>query len=733
MKKTLLWAVLSLAFVAQARAAEPAVPATPATLAPQPEQGQAATLAAEFFSRYHYKPTPLDDAMSAKVFDRYLKTLDPDRLFFLKSDIDNFSYSRNDLDDAILARNLQIPFSIFNIYQKRLAQRMGYARELLKTGFDFKANETYQTNREKEPWVESEEQMRELWRKRVKNDWLRLKLGDNSDKVIRETLEKRYNNLLSRAYKYKSDDVFQIFMTSYSNSIEPHTDYLGPRASADFDISMSLSLVGIGAVLQERDDYATIRELVPGAPAALSAKIAVGDRIVAVGQGNDGPMTEVVGWRVDDVVALIRGSLDSVVRLDILAAGANPDSPHKLVSLVRARVSLEKQAARKTVIQVKNGNVARNIGIITLPTFYQDTEARSKGDRNYRSATRDVITLLEDLKKDKVDGVILDLRNNGGGSLDEAVELTTAFAGRGPVVQIRNSQGGVKIESSKAGRQIWGGPLGVMVNRGSASASEIFAAAIQDYGRGVIIGEPSFGKGTVQSLVNLDEIAHNEKPKYGELKMTIAQFFRINGGTTQLRGVTPDIAFPIMSDNEAFGESSYENALPYTQIKPASYTAATDIAAIVPQLQGPHAARIAKDKEFQYLIDDINEVKALRKKKVVSLNEAERRRERDAQEAKLKQRTKASQVEAKKKPGKNDPVVIKKSTTADNGLLADERSLTDELAAEKAAKEAKDPWLEEAAQIIGDEAGVMSALATARPGARAASATQAMPAPVPVR
>ncbi|MGI4938631.1 MAG: carboxy terminal-processing peptidase, partial [Janthinobacterium lividum] len=450
-------------------------------------------------------------------------------------------------------------------------------------------------------------------------------------------------------------------------------------------------------------------------------------------QGADGAMTEVVGWRVDDVVGLIRGAKDSVVRLDVLAAGANHDSPHKLVSLVRARISLDKQAARKTIIQVKDGGVTKQVGVITLPTFYQDTEARGKGDRAYKSATRDVTALLEELKKDKVDGVLIDLRNNGGGSLDEAVELTTLFTGQGPVVQIRNSQGGIKVESSKSGKQVWSGPLGVMVNRGSASASEIFAAAIQDYGRGVIIGEPSFGKGTVQSLVNLDDMAHNDKPKFGELKMTIAQFFRINGGTTQLRGVTPDIAFPIMSDNEHFGESSYENALPYSTIKPATFTAG-DITGIVPQLQAPHLARIGKDKEFQYLIDDINEVKALRKKRTISLNEAERRRERDAEEAKLKLRTKNTIADAKKKPGKNEPTAIKKSSSQDTGLLADERSLSDELAAEKAAKDAKDPWLDEAAQIIGDEAGVMGALATAKTAPRAASAAAAPAAPAaPVR
>ncbi|CAN5348415.1 carboxy terminal-processing peptidase [soil metagenome] len=723
MKTKLLW--ITLAFAAAAHSAPPEASTLPA-LAPLPQHAEAASMAAQILTRYHYKATPLDDAMSEKIFDRYLKSLDPDRLFFIQSDVDQFSSARTRLDDAINQEDLQIPFAIFNLYQRRLIERLTYARELLKQDFEFSKNENYYYDREKEPWAKTDAEVRDLWRKRVKNDWLRLKLNGKDAKATREMLDKRYANSLSRAYRFKSEDVFQIFMNAYAMSVEPHTDYLGLRASADFDISMSLSLVGIGAVLQERDEYTTIRELVPGGPAALSTKVGVGDRIVAVGQGNEGAMTDVVGWRVDDVVTLIRGAKDTTVRLDILPADAGPDGKHKIITLVRDKISLEQQAAKKTIIPLKDkdGAATRQVGVITLPTFYQDFDARSKGDKEFKSASRDVARLLEDLKKAKVEGVLIDLRNNGGGSLNEAVQLTCLFTGKGPVVQERNSQGNVKVEGCKGTTRAWEGPVGVLINRGSASASEIFAAAIQDHGRGVIIGEPSFGKGTVQTLINLDQRARNEKPKFGELKMTIAQFFRVNGGTTQLRGVVPDISFPTLSDTENFGESSYENALPWSQIKPVLYAPSSEISALQPLLQSRHVSRIAKDKDFQYLLEDISELSAQRKKRMISLNETDRRKERALQEAKLKLRAEGGDVDGvskTRKSGKEKTAAASGILQQDLGLQPGERSLRDELAAEKARKDAKDVWLNEAAQILGDEVDLLKA--TPAIASRAASAS----------
>lgn len=659
----------------------------PPALEPLPQQVQAARLTAEFLTRFHYKPVPLDDALSTKIMDRFIKSLDPDRLIFLKSDVDGFMANKAKIDDAIKQENLSIPFSIFNIYEKRITDRMTYARSLLNTKFDFSEQESYPLMRDKAPWPATDEESKDLWRKRVKNDWLRLKLAGKDDASIRDTLEKRYQNSLERIYKYKSDDVFQMFMAAYTTSVDPHTDYFGASASAEFDISMKLSLVGIGAVLQERDDYITIRELVAGGPAQVSGKIAVGDRITGVGQDENGPMKEVVGQRLDEVVQLIRGAKGSTVRLDILPANAGPDAKHQIISLVRDKISLEKQAAQKSVLDVKDGNATRKIGVITLPAFYEDIEARRKGDKDYRSASRDVAKLITELKQDKVDGILFDLRNNGGGSLSEAIELTGLFVGKGPVVQQRNANGKVKVESDDLSTPAWQGPLGVLINRGSASASEIFAAAIQDYGRGVIIGEPSFGKGTVQTVVNLDEVANNPEPKFGELKLTIAQFFRVNGGTTQLRGVTPDISLPGLFDLKTVGESSFDNALPWSEVKPAKYKRLGDIKALLPQLQSLHDARVKDDPEFQQFVEDIAVLKTQREKTELSLNETERRNEMTAEENRLKSRKKS-----------DDGL----SSSPDDGLQSNERSLSADIAIEKTRKNAKDVLQTEAAGIVAN-------------------------------
>ena len=693
-------------------------------LKPEPAQAQAALWASKFLARYHYKATPLDDAMSEKIFDRYFKSLDSEKLYFVQGDIDQFELGRSKLDDAIQNENLTLPFAIYNVYQTRFAQRMGYARELLKGKFEFTADETFQLDREKAAWPKSEDEARDLWRRRVKNDWLRLKLAGKDDKAIRDTLDKRYENYLSRIRKLNNEDVFSMFMNAYATSIEPHTNYLGPKSAENFDIAMRLSLEGIGAVLQTRDEYTVIREIVPGSPVALSGKLKVGDRIVGVAQGDTAPFTDVLGWRIDDVVTLVRGAKDSVVRLDVLPGDAGTDGKHMAVSLVRKKISMEEQSAKKSIIEVKDGTVKRRVGVISLPTFYQDFDGRRRGEKDYKSATRDVARILGELKKEKVDNVLIDLRNNGGGSLTEAVELTGLFIDKGPVVMQKTTDK-IEVESDTVAGMAWDGPVGVLINRGSASASEIFAAAIQDYGRGLIIGEPSFGKGTVQTIVNLDRFAPNDKVHYGELKMTIAQFFRINGGTTQLRGVTPDIKFPVTADADVFGESTYDNALPYTTIKPATYTASGDLKELMAPLQKRHEARIVKDKDFQYLQEDLAEFRKIRKDNALSLNETVRRKERDAQDARGKLRDarlvavsplddSAAGPENKearaKLPTPVKPVraaALKGSPRQDDGLQSDERNLAAELAAEKAAKNAKDVLLQEAAHVLADEAAML--------------------------
>ena len=693
MRRNIWWVLLTLSTTVQAL-----------ELAPLQQQPLAARLTGELLTRHHYKAMPLDDALSEKIFERYIKSLDAEKYFFNQLDIEQLNGLRTRLDDAILDGDLTPPFGVFNLYAQRVIERYSDARALLKDGFDFSQNESFEFSREKASWPKSDEEIHELWRKRVKNDWLRLKLAGKDDKSISETLDKRYEASIRRMERMKSEDVFQIFMNAYTMSIEPHTNYLGPRAAESFGISLKLSLVGIGAVLQEKEEYTTIREIMAGSPAARSKQLKVGDRIIGVAQGKNGALTDVLGWRLDDTVRLIRGEADSVVVLDILPVDAGPDDKHKLVSLVRKKITLDQQAAKKSIIPVTNAGVTRQIGVITLPSFYQDFEARQKGDANFKSATRDVKHILDDLKKQKVDSVLIDLRGNGGGSLAEAIELTGLFIDQGPVVQQRNASGKITVENDTAAGVAWSGPVGVLINRDSASASEIFAAAIQDYGRGLILGEPSFGKGTVQTLLNLDSVARNEQALFGDVKVTVAQFFRINGGTTQLQGVTPDIRFPTTAvDGENKGESSFDNALPWVQITAAEYSPAGNLKDIVPALQIRHESRIKSDEDFRDQQDDIAKINVLRKKNLISLNEAERRQERAIQEARLATR------EARKTSAKGSKSGLSKlaNPMQDDGLQADERSLSSDLAAAEKRKSAKDIQLDEAARILGDEAGLL--------------------------
>jgi carboxyl-terminal processing protease len=675
-------------------------------LKPSEQEAQAAQLSARFLTRFHYDAQPLDDAMSAKIFKAYFDTLDSEKVFFTQQDMAHFAPLKTQFDDAIWNQDLAGPFSVFNLYVQRAIDRMNYARGLLKQGFDFSGNDSYDFDRKKAQWPKDQAELDDLWRKRTMNDWLRLKLAGKSDEDIRKTLDKRYANYIDRVRQLDDQDAFQTFMDAYAHSTDPHTDYLGPREAENFDIMMKLSLEGIGATLQTRDDYTTVFDLVPGGPAAKSGKLKPGDRIVAVGQGESGPLTEVIGWRVDDVVKLIRGKKDTTVRLEILPADAGVDGKHELISLVRQKVVVQDQAAKSKVIEIKDGDVSRKIGVIDLPSFYSDFGARREGDKDFRSATRDVAKLLGELKAQGVEGIVMDLRNNGGGSLDEADSLTGLFIDQGPVVQVRSAGGDVKAQGDDDPGMAWSGPMAVLVNRGSASASEIFAAAIQDYGRGLIIGEPTFGKGTVQNLVDMDRLGNgggNEKPQYGELKMTIAEFFRINGGSTQLKGVTPDIQFPKNGDEKDFGESTYDNALPWTQIAPADYKPVADMKGYLAQLEAKHEARVATSPGWKLMLDELAQYQKTRAKTSVSLNLAQRQEERkqlDALQASFRARHKAIDGAS---AGSDD------DSGLDDGLNPNERSIKSELKEEKDAKNAWDPQLKETAHILFDAVGLIKA------------------------
>ncbi len=607
----------------------------------------------QILSNYHYKKKKMNDSVSSLIFDEYIKNLDNAKLYFLKSDIEFFETYRYQFDNFLTTGELTIPFEIFNTYKKRLSERIKYVKKCLQNEFDFTIDESFTPDREKADWAKTPEELDELWRLRLKNDALNLLLSGKDWKGAADVLLKRYQNYHKIILQYEAEDVFSLFMNSMTQIYDPHSDYLSPAASENFSISMKLSLEGIGATLRQDNDYTVVAGIVPGGPAAKSGLLEEEDKIVGVAQGDDGEMIDVIGWRLDDVIQLIRGKKGTVVRLLILKAKDGPNAIPKEIKLVREQIKLEEQAAKSEIMNIQHDGYNFKIGIIKLPSFYTDFEAQQKGIPDYKSTTRDVKEILKKFKEEKVDGVIVDLRNNGGGSLQEAIQLTGLFIKEGPIVQVKNIMNIIEVDKDPDPSIYYDGPLAVLVNRFSASASEIFSGAIQDYGRGIIIGENTYGKGTVQNLLDLNRHIPISNKKLGHLKLTIAKFYRITGSSTQHKGVLPDIAFPSPYNAEEFGESSQPSALPWDQIQPAQYEKYGDLSKFIPLLIKKHQERIMKDPEYQLLLDDIEEIKESREKKVFSLNETVRRQEREkAEERKKKkeeERAKIHKLEMKDK------------------------------------------------------------------------------------
>ena len=481
--------------------------------------------------RYHYRDFVLDDSFSVELTNNYIDNLDPGRLFFTQADIEEFSKIDEYFDDYIRSGSTQAATQIFDIYRERVSQRINYALQRLEHVFNFKLTETYQTDRREEPWAATETQLDSLWRKRIKNDLIVLTLAGDSNEKAKEKLNKRYNNILRRTNQIKDNEIFQLYANAYATSIEPHTSYFSPRATEEFNIHMRLSLQGIGAVLRLEDEITEVIRVVPGGPADQSGQINPKDKILGVAQGEEGQYEDIIGWRLSDVVDKIRGKKGTKVKLSILPSAMGVNGSPKDVVIVRDNIKLESQAAKKSILNVETQTGISKLGVITLPSFYIDFEARSKGNKDYRSTTRDVTKLLEEMQQDNIDGLVIDLRGNGGGSLEEVVTLTGLFIDHGPVVQVRNKDGRITTHRDHEEGVLYNGPLAVMVDRQSASASEIFAGAIQDYDRGLIIGEPTFGKGTVQNVLPLGVYTRdNFKNQLGQLKITIAQFFSCEWG-----------------------------------------------------------------------------------------------------------------------------------------------------------------------------------------------------------
>jgi carboxyl-terminal processing protease len=607
-----------------------AAPATSAVLAPTDQENYVARRVSDIVAREHYRRAPLDDRLSSLILDRYLDAIDAGRSYFYASDIAEFEKYRYELDDAIKSGDVEPAFVIFRRFQQRSRERMNYAIELLAKKPDFDIDESFNFDREKEPWPANAAEMNELWRKRVKNDALSLITAGKQWPEAAEVLRKRYEHVAKRMDQSKPDDVFEAFMNAFVLSLDPHSNYFSARNSEEYNIQMSLSYEGIGASLQLTDDYVTVIDVIAGGPAAVSGKLAANDRITAVGEGKTGELVDVIGWRLDDVVQKIRGPGGTLVRLQLLPSGAAPGSAQKLVEFTRNRVSLEAQASHKAMRTVQRNGRDVKVGIITVPSFYQDYDASRAGAKDFRSTTRDVQRLIGELRKDGAEVLIMDLRANGGGYLPEAESLTGLFIDRGPVVQLRDTTGRIEVDDDPDPAIFYSGPLIVLVDRFSASASEIFAGAIQDYGRGLIVGQQTYGKGTVQNAHPLNYTIFGRKPELGQLNVTIGKYYRITGESTQDRGVTPDISLPSLIDASEVGESTRDRALPWDHIEPASFKIEGDLKALEPSLQKLHEDRTVDSADFRYLHDDIAALEAMRNQKTLSLNlktrEAERKR-----------------------------------------------------------------------------------------------------------
>ena len=644
-------------------------------LVPTRTQEQVEQFATQFLSYHHYQKFKLDDSFSSKVWDNFLKDVDGSHYYFTEADVKSFEKYRDGIDEDLLEGDLKAPFEVFNLFRKKYKDRHTYIMAMLDKPLDFTADETFDTDREKAPWAKSEAELDDVWRKIVKSQALDLKLSGSKDSATVAILKDRYKRWEARISKWRAEDVFQSFMNSFSESIDPHTSYMIPSTAAQFNIEMSQSVEGIGASLRNEGDYVMIAEVIPGGPLFKNGKAVKNDRIVAVAQGESGAWQDIVGWLTDDAVKLIRGTKGTVVRIRLLPGDAPAGSPTKELRLVREKVKLEEAVAKSEIVPMKYNNRDYKLGVIDIPMFYRDFEDARKGG-DFQSTTKDVKRFLDNFKAKGVDGVVIDLRNNGGGSLTEAINLTGLFITKGPVVQRRDNNGGVDVESDTDAELVYNGPLVILQNRFSASASEIFAGAIQDYKRGLIVGEKSFGKGTVQQLVDLDQfllsprtastdkkgsanVGFEQKEKYGQLKLTTEKFYRITGNSTQRKGVSADINLPTPFDPEEMGESSQPTALPFDQINTSTYEKTNNVTdKVISKIQEKYEQRLKSDPEMKQLTEDLIEYRKNKDITIVSLNEAKRKEERDENE---KHRKALNKLSSGEKDGKDKDIILSES------------------------------------------------------------------------
>jgi len=589
-------------------------------IAPIEKQSEQTALYREILDRLatrHYRGQEINDELSARYLSTYIEMLDPLKSYFLAADINDFSQWQTTLDDLARRGDVTPGFYMFNRLRDRMLGQLQANIELLESDyeFDYSVDEVIVLDGEDRQWMQSAEQQRDYWRKRIKDSMIRLLINDKEPEKARELLIKRFNNQIKQMEQRDSQDVFQLYANALASLYDPHTSYFSPRTTENFQINMSLSLEGIGAELRTEDEYTKVARVIPGGPADLQGILKAEDRIIAVGQEDD-ELVDVIGWRIDDVVQLIRGAKDSTVRLEVIGGGSDSSDSTKVIAIVRDKVKLEEKSAQSKIIKIDQDGTELKLGVIDIPAFYMDFEAYRKRDPEYKSTTRDVYNLLMELREEQVDGIVLDLRNNGGGSLHEATMLTDLFIDAGPVVQIRNAYQRVSRDQRATMRAAYSGPLVVMINRLSASASEIFAGALQDYDRAIVVGSQSFGKGTVQDVTGLSS---------GQLKLTVSKFYRVSGDSTQHRGVLPDIEFPSVYDKDEIGESQQDNALPWDNIHSVPFKPSRGVKQYIETLTAEHQQRIARDPDFVYLVDQLALSNSWDADKAVSLNMAKRR------------------------------------------------------------------------------------------------------------
>ncbi|GGC54668.1 tail-specific protease [Pedobacter quisquiliarum] len=632
-----------------------------ANIKPDEQQSLVAKEVVTLIENYNYKKIQLNDSISSVILDRYIKALDPSKYYFLASDIKEFEQFRNSLDDDLRNGDLSAPFYIFNVYLKRYNEWIAFSLQNVKTKFDLNTNDKYVYDREKLPWAASRTSLNEIWQKRLKYEMINLQIAGTSEAKNIETLTKRYQSQKSQVAKVNNQDVFQTLMDAFTESIDPHTNYFNPTNATAFNEDMARSFDGIGARLMVENEVVKISEVIPGGPAFKSKQLNAGDRIVAVAQGNK-EFEDIIGWRIDNSVSKIKGPRGTTVRLKVIPAGQDLSSKPVIIALVREKIVMEEQSAKKSVKTIQSNGKAYKIGIITVPAFYADFKAASAGDKNYKSTTRDVRLLIDSLKsRDKVDAIMMDLRSNGGGSLVEAIDLTGLFIDRGPVVQVKDMRGRIDVSQDTNPGVSWDGPFAVMVDRLSASASEIFAGAIQDYGRGIILGTQTYGKGTVQSSIDLNKLLNPsmlqrlaslinktavvkgetapEAPQLGQINLTMAKFYRVNGSSTQHKGVMPDIVFPSIYPLDKIGEDTEKSALPWDVIPRSNFNPVADLSPLKTELVNRHKARMEKSTDYKLLVQDIEDMQKRDKETSIILNQAKLKAERDSLEAKSLERT----------------------------------------------------------------------------------------------